>query len=189
VGVNEHDGFYLRLALGYAHLDAKSKLTEAPERELEISGGGAVFQLAIGGSPTPGFVIGGMLLGHAFANPDVESDDVTVTQSGDRTFSVSAIGPFLQYYFDPKSGFYLQGFLGYVEARAQYEIGGLEYESEDATGAGFGFGLGYDIWVSDQWSIGPEVRLLYADVKYSGDGPDEEDTLVIPSLSFAATFH
>lgn len=188
--MNEHDGFYLRIALGYAHLNAKSKLTEStPTRELELSGGGAVFQISIGGSPTPGFVIGGMLLGHAFAEPDVEFDGGTTDEANNTTFSVSAIGPFLQYYFDPKSGFYLQGFVGYVEAKTRYEIGGTDYQSEDTTGIGFGFGLGYDFWVGDQWSIGPEARLLYAKIDYSGEGPDEEDTLVIPTLSFAATFH
>jgi outer membrane autotransporter protein len=187
--VNEHDGFYLRIALGYAHLNADGELTETtPTREMKLTGGGAVFQFAIGGSPTPGLVIGGMLLGHAFAEPEVEIDGSS-EEASDTTFSVSGIGPFLQYYFDPKSGFYLQGFIGYVSAQTRYEIAGDEYESEDTTGAGFGFGLGYDFWVGDQWSIGPEARLLYANVEYSGDGPDEKATLVIPSLSFAATFH
>lgn len=176
-------------ARGY--LSAKGELTEStPTREITLKGGGAVFSIGIGGTLAPGLVLGGLFIGHGFVEPDVEIDDQGTTDTADNTtFSVSAVGLFVQYYIDPMSGFYLQGFLGYVSAKSTYEVNGLDFESEDTTGFGFGVGLGYDFWVADQWSIGPEFRLLYAQVKYEGDGPDEEDTLVIPALSFTGTFH
>ena len=103
--------------------------------------------------------------------------------------NVSSVGPFIQYYFDPTSGFYLQGYVGYASGNSQYDSGGTTYQSESATGPAFGIGLGYDFWISDQWSIGPEFRFLYASLKYSGSGPDEEDKVYIPTLSIAGTLH
>jgi hypothetical protein len=39
--VHEHDGFYLRLGLGYAYLNASGKLTESkPTEEVTIKGSG-----------------------------------------------------------------------------------------------------------------------------------------------------
>jgi hypothetical protein len=189
--VHEHDGFYLRIALGYAHLNATGTLTEStPTEEIKLSGGGAVFEVGIGGTLAPGLVLGGMLLGHGFVEPEVEVDgQAGAEEANDTTFSVSSFGPFIQYYVDPMSGFYLQGYVGYMSAQSRIESGGLQYESREARGFAFGGGLGYDFWVADQWSIGPEFRLLYGSVRYEGDGPDEEDTLIIPSLSFAATLH
>ena len=188
-GVHEHDGFYFRLGLGYAHLSLKGELTEStPKQEIDVTGGGANFSLWLGGTPAPGLVLGGAVIGHAFAEPKVELGGASGTAEN-TTVNVSVIGPFVQYYIDPKGGFYLQGLIGFVSAKTTYESGGTTNESEDTTGAGFALGAGYDFWVGEQWSIGPEFRFLYAKLKYSGSGPDEEDTMMIPTLSVTLTLH
>jgi outer membrane autotransporter protein len=186
--VHEHDGFFFRAALGYAHLNGAGKVGDGTTQDIDITGGGANVSFWFGGTPASGLVLGGALLGHAFAEPKVEVSGQSQTAEN-TTVSVSAIGPFVQYYIDPKSGFYIQGVLAYVSAKTTYEVGGTKYESEDTTGGGFALGVGYDFWIGEQWSLGPEVRFLYAKVKYSGNGPDEEDTLSIPTVSLALTLH
>ncbi|MBK8999330.1 MAG: autotransporter domain-containing protein [Myxococcales bacterium] len=200
-GVHEHDGFFLRFGIGYAYANVAVKVKEPDTgEEATLKGSGIGIGLAmIGGTVAPGFVLGGALLGHGFSEPDFEVTDAAGNKrdvdTADETLTFSVIGLFGQYYFDPTSGGYLQALIGF----GQLDDGDDDDDSseERPSGAVFGIGGGYDFWVGEQWSIGPELRLMYAPLKYertvslggiSATTKQDWNTTVV-SLMFTATMH
>jgi hypothetical protein len=198
-GAYTHDGFFLRFAIGYAYLSDTIKVKDT-DQEAKLKGSGINFDvLMIGGTPAPGLVIGGALIGNGFGSPKfevagTEGDycESRTTNSGDCSVTLSLIAPFVQWYFDPKQGFYIQGLIGYGALDD-----GID-ETDEATGAVFGIGAGYDFWVGKEWSIGPAFRLLFASLKETNDigsstiGTSEIEythSIVVPTLSFAVTYH
>lgn len=146
----------------------------------------------------PGFVLGGALLGHAFSEPDFElkdsSGNTTDVDTSNETITFSVIGLFGQYYFDPTSGGYLQALIGFGQLDDDDDDDNSE---ERPSGAVFGIGGGYDFWVGEQWSIGPELRIMYAPLKYeesltlggtTASFKADYDTTVV-SLLFTGTLH
>lgn len=199
VGVHEHDGFFLRFGIGYSYLSSKIEVTEPSGTGVEgsIKGSGVGIGLAmIGGTVAPGFVLGGALLGHGYSEPEMELKDAAGNtqeiDTSDETLTFSVIGLFAQYYFDPKDGGYLQALIGFGQLDDDDDDD--ENDSDERpSGAVFGIGGGYDFWVGEQWSLGPELRLMYAPLKYeeSAFGTDvkiDYDTTVF-SLMFTATHH
>lgn len=197
LGVHEHDGFFLRFGIGYSYLSTKVKVTE-PDTGVEgtLKGSGVGIGLAmIGGTVAPGFVLGGALLGHGYSEPDYELNGTDIDMT-DRTVTFSVIGLFAQYYFDAKSGGYLQALIGFGQLDDD-DSDNNDESTERPQGAVFGIGGGYDFWVGEQWSIGPELRLMYAPLKYeetfslggaSSTLKADFDTTVF-SLLFTATYH
>ncbi|GMV15376.1 MAG: hypothetical protein AMXMBFR56_36000 [Polyangiaceae bacterium] len=200
-GVHEHDGFFLRFGIGYAYAHVAVKVKEPDTgEEATLKGSGIGIGLAmIGGTVAPGFVLGGALLGHGFSEPDFEVTDAAGNKrdvdTTDETLTFSVIGLFGQYYFDPNSGGYLQALIGF----GQLDDGDDDDpdDEERPSGAVFGIGGGYDFWVGEQWSIGPELRLMYAPLKYertvslggvSATTKQDWNTTVV-SLMFTATMH
>ena len=59
--VHFHDGFYFRFGLGLGFLNITSKPDEdvPGDPELKTTGTGGAVEIALGGTPTPGLVIGG----------------------------------------------------------------------------------------------------------------------------------
>jgi len=188
----------MRFGLGFALVNVNSTVTYASsasgsnEVERKISGPGAMFEMVFGGTVAPGFVLGGALIGHAANEPTVEEGGVEQTAEK-TTVQVSSLALLAQYYIDPKSGFYLQGLIGLGSAQSRYDAGTLTVESEPSSGVALGIGAGYDFWIGEQWSMGPELRILYANMKYSGDGsvfdPDRTDKALIPTLALTFTLH
>jgi hypothetical protein len=148
---HQHEGFYLRLNAGLGTLLSANIDTVAGE----VSSGGLTlnYDLLIGGSPAPGFTIGGGLLGGLQLSGDWELEGTGVSGSGE--LSTLIIGPFADGYFDPKRGWHMGGLAGL--ARVAFDVGG----SDDGTALGFGgaFWTGYDAWVAPEWSIGGLLRL------------------------------
>ncbi len=98
------------------------------------------------------------------------------------------LGIFGDYYFDDTKGFHLQAMMGAASAQVQDNT---STSSDNATmnGLGLAFGLGYDFWVGEQWSIGPEARVMWASLKNSKSDIDEKYTVWAPTLLFSVTYH
>src|SRR5262245_8488410 len=77
---HQHEGFYMRLGGGFGYLAANA---ETDTIDLESSGVTLDFEALAGGSPGPGFAIGGGVLGSLQLSGDWESDDFAGSQSGD----------------------------------------------------------------------------------------------------------
>lgn len=163
-----HDSFYLRMSMGIGYLGAHqtfepppavigSSTPALPSSELGVSGWTTSFDIAAGGTPIPGFVVGGAFIFNSAAEPTVSLGDTSVTSNYSFVFWMPAM--FIDIFPDPKRGFHF-GAIGGIAA-VDWERTG---PGSDATGVGGGAFVGYDAWVGNQWSLGGLVRALGAGV-------------------------
>jgi hypothetical protein len=192
-GKKFHNGFYLRLGVGAGYLlAAATDETEGSGSHHHADGGQqgftVPFELAIGGSPTPGFVLGG-----GWWQLNVPAGEYTVGR-GDMTQKETAgyggltmLGPFMDLYPAPRAGFHLQ---------AAPTLALLYPGSSGATGqlfgAGYGLmaGLGYEGWVSDNWGLGVLARVQFFSATLTNADSDKYSVLALaPSLLMTTTFN
>jgi len=183
--VRHHDGFFLRMSLGVG--PGYSTIEVEGFSEVDIRGVGAMFDIMLGGSPTPGLVLGGMLLSHQLSNLEAEYEDGTTSDVDDLKLTTAMLGGFVAYYPDPRSGFNLHALVGY--GSASFSNQDDEVSTFSPEGLVVGGGLGYDFWVGDQWSLGPDFRVSYFDLKDSDDDVEAKQSVLVPTLSFTATLH
>lgn len=160
-GIREHDGLYLRVGLGGGYLDVHSRFAGY---KFSLSGGAMGVDLMIGGTPSPGLVVGGGYWLSSVSSPNVELDGESSTASG--TLDFGLIGPFIDFFPNPKGGFHAGGLLGIAMLSAADSSGSTQGEDE-----GFGGGLfaGYDVWIADQWSLGGSVRAGMGSISSEGE--------------------
>jgi hypothetical protein len=151
-GEHTHDGFYFRLGLGVGYfagsLDTSPKAT--------ISGAQLALDLAFGGTPVPGLVIGGGIYGSA-AGAQWESAGVTANIG---SAALSTVGPFVDWYPNPKDGWHLTGMFGLSRFVFTPDNGGSSATS--TVGGAAMIGGGYEFWIGREWSLGFIARLQYA---------------------------
>ncbi len=170
-GKRYHDGFYLRLGVGGGYLVSKWTLAEETESSAGAQGATVPVELAIGGTPSPGVVIGGgsWAVHVPSATYTAGRGDFTSEETADYG-SISMLGPFVDVYPAPRFGAHLQ----FAPCLALVAPGtSSEIVTEELSGTGFGamVGVGYEGWVSDQWGMGLLVRnqFVYAQVTDSDD--------------------
>jgi hypothetical protein len=167
--VRNHDGFYLRLGLGVGPLYSS-----------EAGGVGIPSELALGGTPAPGLVLGVGNYGVVIPKPDDDRD------AGQLAFN--AWGPFVDYYLDPKLGAHVQASVMFVFGLSSPKDG-----VEGAYGPGYGaaLGAGYEWWIAEQWSLGVVLRAAYYTVTLEGrnSGTKTDVSGFVPAVLFAATYH
>jgi hypothetical protein len=166
-----HDGFYLRLGVGpgYALGTLASDAGSGDSTGINVS-----TQLAIGWTIRPGLVLGGGTFPMVVPSPSYDGMDA----GGQH---VSATGAFVDYYPSPRKGLHLQGGL-------LFALGYLDGGDRDShVGAGYGgtLGIGYDIFVTDEWSIGGIARAT----AYRLYGVDDSIRLVSPALLVSLVRH
>ncbi len=183
-GVHSHDGFYLRMALGLGVTGVLVSSDAASVPNYSFGGGGAAADLWVGGTPTPGLAMGGALtgLGVSSTTRRVNGD----SQSGDVTGSMGLLGFFVDGFPDPERGLHFGGELGLASARAQVKDSAAKFEGG---GVGLGAWLGYDMWVSSQWSLGGLVRVTGSLTRENSDDVNYQTSLGGASLSFTALYH
>ena len=155
-----------------------------------------VGEFALGGSPQPGFVIGGGIYSAAFTSTpeytvDYDFGGDTGASSGARTSvetsALALLGPFADIYPSQNAGFHLQAALGYAF---------LGFEDPDEpeliplSGFGAMVGLGIEGRVGKVWGIGGLARLLMAWPSGAdpSDAQEEYDAAIFaPGLLFTAT--
>jgi hypothetical protein len=199
-GIREHDGLYLRFAVGLGRLGAR--FTSDISNELggsvkgSLAGGGLAFELSVGGTPAPGLVVGGGLFFEGAGEPKSSNLQVGGHGASELTFngvSLALLGPFADYYIDPKSGWHIQGALGLAQMTAgNAKQSGVEATSkQNLGGIGGMLGGGYEWWVGEQWSVGALVRGVYVSVESNRDQPERwsYQALALPEVLFSATYH
>ncbi len=183
-----HDGFFLRLGLNLGPMIVNESYEfngQSAGDDGKITGFSTGFDLLLGGTLAPGFVLGGGLLGVTTSNPHLKRGPFEADADGTMILAGAAL--FANYYFDPTQGFNLQGLVGY---------GALDYVDEggasggnDPSGIIFGIGAGYDFWISDQWSIGPFGRVLMGSMSASAGGAEASQFILYPNIGVAFTLH
>ena len=182
-----HDGFFLRMALGFGpgYMDERVTVPGVLSEHYKFSGPTGMFEVLIGGSPVPGFVLGGGLVGTSMINPTVRRGSEEV-QTSDTELQIAQIVVFTQVYPDPRAGFLLQGYVGYGSPSIRV---GDETFDVSTDGIAVGGGVGYDFWVADQWSLGPFLGLTYASMSGNGSGVEIKEEFFSPILAFGVTYH
>jgi hypothetical protein len=182
-----HDGFYLRMSIGAGYINSEWETEQAGVDNLTISGGGIALDLLLGGSPTPGLVIGGGFLANSVANPEVESERGSSTEL-DGALGAAQLGIFIDGFVDPTGGFHIGGMLGI----ASYVVTPKDEDRDrkiEQGGGGGAIWVGYDAWVADQWSIGGLLRLTGQATSQRRGSYKEQASAGTLSILFTALYH
>ena len=182
-GSHEHDGFYLRMQLGFAN--ARSKRTGYSDiPDLEVSGSGTTFRIDIGGAIKENLILFGVLGGISIQDPDVKKDTFSGTMKN-TTYSINDVGVGLTYYIMP-ANIFLGGSFNIAKIKA--DIGIVEgvyirYESDSV--CGLYLNIGKEWWVSDNWGLG------VGGFGYFGEIPGDDGTIKNTAfgLFFSATYN
>ncbi len=156
---HRHDGFYLRMSVGGGSLGARGDRYDGyrTNNEYGFRGNAVAFDAMVGGTPARGLAIGGAYLADYAA-----STDYGTNESSDSGMSLGIIGPFIDWFPNPKTGFHVGGAVG-----PAVSVSFDDQASTRSIAAGFGGSawVGYDFWIADQWSLGASLRFQGARVE------------------------
>ncbi len=190
-GAYTHDGFYLRMALGAGALGVTAKTDPDSGSEVKYSGGGAGMDLAIGGTLDPGIVLGGEFVFQQAVKPDVS---VNGNKIGSLTSNLNfgILGPFIDWFPNPETGFHFGGFLGSAVVTMSDQNGNTN--SNSLNGWGGGVHVGYDFWVAQQWSLGVLGKFYGASLHDNNASNNSGNVKVTENasaftLSFSVLYH
>jgi hypothetical protein len=171
--VRRHDGFYLRVGVGGGRFEDRFEVEgfRLLGFTLDIAEGRATgpsvsFELAAGGTVGNGLVVGGAVFVEQIANPSIEVNEEPVEQDVSVGTFVLA-GPMIDWYLDPTGGLHLQAGVGGASITLR-DSSGQEDRDNRPIGGGGAVGIGYDIWVADQVSLGVLARGLFASLTNDG---------------------
>ena len=167
--------FYLRLFLGLGYTSMS-----VDEVDVDVSGAGGAFGLALGYAVSDNFIIYGEVFDDIAVNPEVNGgqelgDDVAA--------GVVALGVGAAYYFQPHN-IYLSGTLAMGQVTIQ--VDGDEVAESDF-GPGISLMVGKEWWVSPNWGVGIAGQVFAGKMKDKNDGPDISTTAA--AIAFSATFN
>jgi tetratricopeptide (TPR) repeat protein len=176
-GHHSHDGFFLRVQLGFGF----TTLT-ADRADVEVSGASGHFSLAAGAALAGKLVLYGELGGGSVTEPSVKSGNRSTMFDGN--LSVVTFGVGAAYYIMPIN-IYVSGTVGASQVTLRVEHQMLESK----TGYGVTLSAGKEWWVSKDLGLGAALQLHGSAVKE--DIPIDPDTLTPTwvSLAFSGTYN
>jgi len=178
------------MSIGGGGLVAEREYDASSLGKSTLRGGGGAIDLLIGGTPTPGFVIGGGFLLNGAQDPSNE------TAAGDfdtdAQTSTLILGPFIDGFPDPEGGLHIGGMLGLAGYAVDSDDDALKDEETNGFGGALWIGLGG--WVGTAWAL--DGMLSFTGVATRGefelpDGTDvtEDVTAGTFSILFTALYH
>lgn len=178
-GAHTHDGFYLRLSLGTGYALDSGKASAGSR--VDVYGLTVPFEFWAGGTVARGLVVGLGLSISPLSSP--KSDPVLITSGKGISAQYTRLGPFVDYYFDPKQGLHVMGSLNMggmlvKDAASNKTLG-------NSKGLAVNAGLGYDLWFANQWSVGVIGQFGYT-LAWS---EDETHHVITPAILANVTFH
>lgn len=185
-----HDRFYLRLSLGGGTMGTSGTFDPDDGSTFDTRGGCFAFDLAIGGTPVPGFVIGGNYAFQESFKPHVKirSGALSVDGDSDTNTVFSVLGPFVDWFPDPSGGFHFGGTLGFGVLSVADDSGSVS-NSVSESGFGGALRIGYDAWVSRQWALGVLGQFVGGRVSSNSRTPNERDSVTSFAVLFTALYH
>jgi len=178
------------MSLGIGGLSADRKYDTSSIPNSKLSGGGPGFNLLIGGTPSPGFALGGGLLWNGVHNPEAEVGESTF-DTEDVDIATSMLGVFIDGFPDPEGGLHIGGMLGLVGFEVAADNDALD---EQTGGLGAAAWIGYGGWVGSDWSLGGMLQLTAAGTRRDfthSDGSEVVEEVGVGTLSilFTALYH
>lgn len=190
-GYHLHDGFYLRMSLGAGWAGTRIESSEAGTSDVRVKGAGGGIDLMMGGTPTPGLVLGGGIFAVSASDPRLESGGTSSDLDGDA--STTLIGPFIDVFFDSRGGFHLGGAVGFSTFTIKPNDSDSDIDEKPYNGGGVALFTGYDAWISPDWSLGGYVRFIATsgkrEIEVLGDTSEEKATSFGFSILFTALYH
>jgi hypothetical protein len=184
-GAYLHDGFYVRMSIGFSYLSADVDGDDPIPGDYTLRGAGLALDLMIGGTPTPGLAIGGAILTSSAAEPTVEQGDNSRDLGSGNGALLGMLAIFADGFIDPEGGFHVGGAIGLASLNVDEE-GDDDPVTPELTDQFGGVGLsawaGYGGWVGKQWQLGGMLRLMAASAE------NEEETATVSAQSFALLF-
>lgn len=177
IGVNQHDGFFLRLAGGLGPTSV-----ESPVRGLTatLSGTSFLYSVAGGSAVAESFLVGGELWGLALSAPEVS----WAGRSGraeSASIALVGYGLHLTYYFMPANVYFT---VVPSLAKAAITYGGMTGESDH--GFAIRLAVGKEWWASDDWGLG--LSFQYARSS-NGDGGGGTARTSCFGVAFSGTYN
>lgn len=168
-GYHEHDGFYMRLAIGAGYLNTTMSVSGD---SATLSGFAGSFAAAFGGAIAPNLILYGEISGMSANEPELSYRGTSTTQR-DVTFSMLTFGPGLAYYLQPMN-VYFSGSVGFGYFNASDDNDYYEDENSDL-GFGFSTMMGKEWWVTADWGLGVAAQFQMAtakldDTRFTGYG-------------------
>jgi hypothetical protein len=190
-GQRLHDGFYLRLSVGGGTMGTSGTFDPDDGSSFDTRGGCVSFDIAVGGSPVPGLVIGGNYAFQEAFKPrlTLSSSSFSTERDADVNTVFGLVGPFVDWFPDPRSGFHVGGTLGFAVLTIADENGNVD-NGVSERGFGGALRVGYDFWVDSQWSLG--VVGQFVGGRVSGDSVNsvtERDSVGSFAVLFTALYH
>jgi hypothetical protein len=195
-GAHVHDGFYVRLALGFSGFSetviSKLKTGDNPRDEGYLGGFGTASELAIGGSLGRGFVLGGGVYStNVLTSTYTQVRGTPVPDAIQRPASFSIVGLMGDWYMKPQKGFHIQAGLG-LAVLSGLDVSTPRFRNrKPAFGGGAMIGAGYEWWASDEWGFGILLRATAGLVSEKDDTGERWFHLATaaPSILFSATYN
>jgi hypothetical protein len=174
--IRNHDGGYVRMGVNLGYVSDTARRGQA---KAESSGFGGFLDLALGVSVTDALVFGIAVhsLGAFSATTELDGQELESRHSN----YVQVLGVLLDYYPNPRQGLHLGVTFG--SGGADIVVDSKQAASD---GVGLALRLGYDVWIGEQWSLGPALGLLFV-----AGASDEfgNHRAVAPTLTLSALYH
>jgi len=181
-----HDGFLFRLGVGGGRLEDQFEVNVLGIPGLNVARGVATgasgsFELAFGTQiGRPGLTLGGAVYGEQVASPKVSITGAPGTDVSVGTLAL--VGPFIDFYPDAGGGLHFEASLDLARIEMKDSTGTVE--KAQPFGGGGVLGIGYELWLADEWSLGILGRFIGASL-WAGD---VHHTVTVPSLLIEATY-
>lgn len=167
------------MGLGAGAMSSTFDFKSAAYADMNVRGGGAGIDVWMGGTVSPGLVLGGALVLNS-------ADKAQDRESGLKTgVSQTMLLVFVDGFPSPTGGFDFGGGIGLAGTTSP---SGSEYPAPDTSGVGLGIWGGYTAWVSDNWSVGGLARLGLARTSTDRDGGVKSNSISFV-LAFSALYH
>ncbi len=183
-GERFHDGFFARSESGLSFYWADVS-GAAPRSSIRGIGQSAV--ISIGGTPTRGLVLGGTMWTARIDPVFVENDRRVIPDDDSVKLTLLRIGPFIDFYPDPVRGFHLQA-AALLAIQIESDVKGNPIEPA-ALGPAVSIGLGYEWFMSGQFSLGLVARAALGQVAREPKAGSEQMRWFLPDLSISGTYH
>lgn len=182
---HRHDGFFLRMGVDTGYLWNFAESRRAFD-DFSVRGAPVLPSFALGGTLTSGLVVGGTVGFAQVFSPVVEQNGSSVVSGQSARWL--ELGPFVDYYPNPSNGWHVLGGVSYLNFEKQGRTGSVA--GFWGAGVSMSLGIGYEEWISNQWSFGGRLKLTAASLSQNGDANEQYDYLLLfPSVGLTFTYH